>query len=435
MPQTPQQSRFWLAGPLGFLIAASFILAAMMPPADAGLSHRSGLFAGAEEGKGERAAAARLALEQAVPQVLVDALYRSVLRRPPQPLEVSGFVARRQHGETAARLIKDFMQSAQVVEYGRRIGCLRAFGEPKDEDFLRGMYRKVLLRDPSQTEVQAGLRSLASGKSRVGLLREFLGSEEVVDWLVAEQLLDRLGKGAGMGWSPAEQVERQLGRPDTRLANRPPSRRLNREPYFEDDFNGSHLKPGWVVRGDGAHRVSGGTLLFTTQTGDLGRYGIEPHHLFLIKPPEGCTQWTADARVKFKPDEYYEQVAVVAYKDNANCLKVCYNYGGYKEGSGTLWAFYKFHEGKGTPGGYEVPRHDDYIWLRMVRDGNHYRAYASYDAATDPDAVNFSLVDVHAVELDGLMVGIGGWNSGMGPSGELAQFDYFRLMGGDARFV
>ena len=70
----------------------------------------------------------------------------------------------------------------------------------------------------------------------------------------------------------------------------------------------------------------------------------------------------------------------------------------------------------------------DYFWMRLDCQGNDYATYISSDITTDADAVQWTFAGSSYVGLgDSPWVGIGGWNCWPGPSGELAEFDYFRV--------
>ncbi len=196
---------------------------------------------------------------------------------------------------------------------------------------------------------------------------------------------------------------------------------------FEDHFAGPQLDRHWIAKGGGNYRLSAGHLEFATEAGDLGPGVAPPKHLFLMEIPAELTRWTAVARVRYAgAGRPYEQVCLVTYLDNGNCMKVGYVCGGDIRGIGTMWQFYGYCRGREYKGGYEVPRCDEYFWLRLVRDGNLYRAYAGNDSTQDPNAVRWTLVDTLAMPLESRFVGIGGWNSGA-TGGRLAEFDTFRF--------
>ena len=52
------------------------------------------------------------------------------------------------------------------------------FGNPSNDDYVRLLYRYVLLREPSPPEVQFQSNALATGTTRVQLATNFLNSAE-----------------------------------------------------------------------------------------------------------------------------------------------------------------------------------------------------------------------------------------------------------------
>jgi len=200
--------------------------------------------------------------------------------------------------------------------------------------------------------------------------------------------------------------------------------------YFEDGFDGPTLDPNWNVMGAGSYSLTGGDLEFVTEKGGLV-YDAEhtigfPRHLFLVDPGSSLTEWSAVARVRCNtPDQMYESVSLIAYKDDDNYVRLGYNYGG----GGITNSYLAEYAGNYIEFGVS-PRltHTDYFWIRLDRQGDIYTAYISPDSTTDPDAVPWTTPGSHYVDLGSSpRVGIGGWNYGSGPSGELAEFDYFRV--------
>jgi regulation of enolase protein 1 (concanavalin A-like superfamily) len=183
--------------------------------------------------------------------------------------------------------------------------------------------------------------------------------------------------------------------------------------------------------GGGAYALVDGDLEFVTEQGNYveeyeNEYG-PPRHVYYIDPNDSLAGWSAVTRVRFNtPDEMYEQVALIAYLDNDNYAKLAYNYGL----GGTLMGFLveyddvSFHAGAG-----HIPVQTDYFWMRMDRAGNHYSIYWSSDTTTDPDGVAWTYINTVYADLGGdPWVGIAGFNAVGAPSGELAEFDYFRLI-------
>jgi hypothetical protein len=174
--------------------------------------------------------------------------------------------------------------------------------------------------------------------------------------------------------------------------------------------------------------VVNSNLQFVTEQGDFHNayeplYGV-PRHVFLIDPPDDITQWTAVTRVRYNtPDEAYEQVDLIAFKDHDNSVKVTYNWNPANYEHVVL----SEHNGSSSQTAYTSPGYADYFWLRMDRNGTTYTAWASGDATSDPDVVSWTLLGSKTNSMTNPSIGIAGWNTFPECSGELAEFDYFRL--------
>jgi len=196
--------------------------------------------------------------------------------------------------------------------------------------------------------------------------------------------------------------------------------------YYEDNFSGTTLDPTWQVMGGGAYTLNGGDLEFTTQQGDLvDAYPPNPQHLFLVDLPDQYVSWRAVTRVRYNtPSLSYQQVDLVAYQDDDDYVKVA------REGSslyGKYWTYLAEWSGNYYQVGPALPETTDYFWMKMLRSGNQYTAWASVDSTTDPDLVaNWVQIGTQSVPLNDPWVGIGGWN-GPATAGLLAEFDYFRV--------
>ena len=199
--------------------------------------------------------------------------------------------------------------------------------------------------------------------------------------------------------------------------------------YYEDNFDGDALGPAWTVLGTGAYTVAGGTLSFHTQSGDFhpayeATYGV-PHHVFLIDPPSEANQWSAVARVRFNtPDQAYEQVDLMAFTDHNNNVRLAYD----ATSAGSRWHVVLSEQaGVASQTDSTTAAHSDYFWMRLDRNGTEYTGWVSNNTTTNPDLVEWTSMGRISNRLVDPMVGIGGWNTFTSPSGELAEFDYFRL--------
>jgi hypothetical protein len=100
----------------------------------------------------------------------IAGLYVGVLNRD---AEFSGWLFQRNALATGivnpSQLVTNFVNSQ---EFGER------FGAPTAEEFVRLMYRNILLREPANNEVAFQVAALNAGLTRVQLAENFLGSSE-----------------------------------------------------------------------------------------------------------------------------------------------------------------------------------------------------------------------------------------------------------------
>jgi hypothetical protein len=201
--------------------------------------------------------------------------------------------------------------------------------------------------------------------------------------------------------------------------------------YYEDNFDGDALGPAWNVWGDGAYAVSGGNLRFVTAQGDFEpniypNWGA-PHHMFLVSPPSSATQWTAVTRVRYNtPNQSFEQVNLLAFSEPNNLAKISYGYDGPGE-----WYHVRYSQqgGQVAQSSTVIAPYADYFWMRLERNGTTYTPSFSSDLTTNPDLVSWTVLGSMSNTMVNPMAGIAGWNAFGAPftSGELAEFDYFRL--------
>jgi hypothetical protein len=194
--------------------------------------------------------------------------------------------------------------------------------------------------------------------------------------------------------------------------------------YFEDHFDSPALDSAWNVIGTGTYTTGNGQLNFITRSGDwVDAYGKLPEHVFTVTPPAQYQQWSAVTRVRYNtPDQRYEQVAVFAYESDDEYVKLSYNRGDAQVQYSLLSENGGYHQES-----FLAPTNTDFFWIRIDRDGDEYTTFSSSDLTTDPDAVTWTKLGDWTNALAGPSAGIGGWNGGNQPDGELAEFDYFRL--------
>lgn len=204
------------------------------------------------------------------------------------------------------------------------------------------------------------------------------------------------------------------------------------ELIYEDGFDGAALNPAWTAWGSGPYSVNSGNLRFTTLPGDFvdvyqAQVGA-PKHVFLVDVGPMYGEWSAIARVRYNtPTQTYQQVDVVAVDDAETNVKLSYERGG-----GGVWSHGLISEFNPPDDSafVNVPQKTDYFWLRMDGDRitNTYTGFYSNDTTTDPALVAWTMTGQVTNPYDIARVGIGGWNA-LASSGQLAEFDYFRVTG------
>jgi len=155
---------------------------------------------------------------------------------------------------------------------------------------------------------------------------------------------------------------------------------------FIDHFNGTSLGSHWKVfhPNPSHYSVSGGQLHTKTLSGDLWGSTNNYSNLFLINNPYGASDFTATMKVTgFNPKSNWQQIDLVAYDDDHNHVR-CIN--GWVFGSRNWELVYEVNEaGHNMDGGAGHvamnPAASDF-YLRLVKSGNNYTQYYSYDGFT-----------------------------------------------------
>ena len=147
-----------------------------------------------------------------------------------------------------------------------------------------------------------------------------------------------------------------------------------------DEFNGTALDPcKWteIIRPDpNGRRVEGGNLVLPAAHGDFFAAGANNNpNILLQQPPSG--PWTATTRMRFAPNENYEQAGLVVYGDDANYAKLDLVYA-----NGRALEFLRESNDVAAGFGGTVPlgaNPPEWVWLRVTSDGTTLRSYYKTD--------------------------------------------------------
>jgi len=147
---------------------------------------------------------------------------------------------------------------------------------------------------------------------------------------------------------------------------------------FSDTFDGTALKPEWLVLHEdtAVYSLSGGQLHTSTQPGDLWEGTNDYKNLFLIKNPMGNGDFRVTLRaLGFNPSINHQQLLIVAYDDDNNHVR-----------TGNMWADGRFWtmgiEIGGvivTGGSVNTDAAVPDFYLRLEKLRNTYSLYTSLD--------------------------------------------------------
>jgi alpha-glucuronidase len=152
-----------------------------------------------------------------------------------------------------------------------------------------------------------------------------------------------------------------------------------------DEFDSADLGPQWqwVRPDDGKWRLCGGSLVITSQNGDL-QGGVNTARNVALQDVNG--DWTADSKVVFSRPlaNNNEQGGIIAYADDDNYVKL-----GWEMGNATApinkLRVVVLREQNGAASTLQVTGSDAQrivgadgaIWLRLAKRGSAYKAYYS----------------------------------------------------------
>ncbi len=194
-----------------------------------------------------------------------------------------------------------------------------------------------------------------------------------------------------------------------------------------DDFNGSSVGPQWTwLRQDpSSEQVSGGALTITPEQGDLSGAN-PPARNVLLQPALG--NWAMQSKLTFStaPHVANQQGGIIAYQDDANWLKLDWEYsGGTAELAETTSDSQNVTGQQVTQVLATVPTtgllNSNAVWLAMDKRGARYTTYYS------TDGTHFIPIYNVGASLSNIKVGLFAWNGAATTNDLKVSFQHFHV--------
>ena len=195
-----------------------------------------------------------------------------------------------------------------------------------------------------------------------------------------------------------------------------------------DDFSGTSVGPQWTwIRQDPANeQVSGGALTITPDQGDLG--GINPPaRNILVQPALG--NWAMVSKLTFStaPHVANQQGGLIAYQDDANWLKVDWEYA-----NGVAQLAETTSDNQNYPTNQQITQvlttiptssvlTSNTVWLALEKRGARYTSYYS------TDGVHFTPIYNVGASLSNVKAGLFAWNGPATTSDLTVSFSNFHI--------
>ncbi|MBV9685303.1 MAG: glycoside hydrolase family 3 C-terminal domain-containing protein [Solirubrobacterales bacterium] len=202
-----------------------------------------------------------------------------------------------------------------------------------------------------------------------------------------------------------------------------------------DEFSGTSVGPQWTwIRQDpAAEQVSGGALTITPEQGDLGGTN-PPARNILLQPALG--NWAMVSKLTFStaPHVANQQGGLIAYQDDANWLKIDWEYSnGTAELAETTSDNQNVSGTQTTQVLTTIPTAGllsaNTVWLAMQKIGARYITYYS------TDGVHFTPIYNVGASLSNVKVGLFAWNGPATNSDLKVSFQHFRILNGGPGFA
>jgi alpha-glucuronidase len=196
-----------------------------------------------------------------------------------------------------------------------------------------------------------------------------------------------------------------------------------------DEFKSAELGPQWRwVRPDaGKWRLSNGSLVITSQQGDL-QEGVNTARNVALRDVNG--DWTAESRIVFSRPvaDNNEQGGVIAYADDDNYVKLAWEMGNatapvdkrrvvlIREQGGVATTL----QVTGTDA-QRIVGSSNAIWLRLTKTGTTYKAYYSGNGAV------YKFLGASTLDAEPAGAGLVAFNRAGTATDLDVAFDYFRI--------
>lgn len=201
-------------------------------------------------------------------------------------------------------------------------------------------------------------------------------------------------------------------------------------PARSDEFSGTSVGPQWTwIRQDPANeRVSDGALTITPEQGDLSGTN-PPARNVLVQPALG--NWLAVSKLTFSaaPHVANQQGGLIAYQDDANWLKIDWEYSnGTAELAETTSDNQTITGQQTTQVLTTIPTAglltSNTVWLAIDKVGARYTTYYS------TDGVHFTPIYNVGASLSNVKVGLFAWNGSATTSDLRVSFQHFHILNG-----
>jgi regulation of enolase protein 1 (concanavalin A-like superfamily) len=190
-----------------------------------------------------------------------------------------------------------------------------------------------------------------------------------------------------------------------------------------DEFNGrlGHQWK-WIRRDPAREHMTGGSVVIAPEIGDFNG-DLNTARNILVQRALG--NWTIQSKLTFStpPSAETQQAGIIAYQDDADYLKLDWEYSGGQARLAETTA-------DSLSGGLTdqvlatVPtagRFGNTVWLRLVKRGPHYTAYYS------SDGVHFAQLYGVGASLQDVKVGLFAWTGAQFSNDLQVAFDYFHV--------
>jgi beta-xylosidase len=195
-----------------------------------------------------------------------------------------------------------------------------------------------------------------------------------------------------------------------------------------DEFTGTSVGPQWTwLRQDPANeQVSDGALTITPEQGDLSGTN-PPARNVLLQPALGNWAMVTKLTLSTAPHVANQQGGLIAYQDDANWLKLDWEYsGGTAKLAETTSDDQNISGQQNTQVLTTIPTAgvltSDTVWLAMNKVGSRYMTYYSADGS------HFTPIYNVGASLSNVKVGLFAWNGPATTNDLKVSFEHFHIV-------